>query len=96
MTDNHDPLAHLGLTPMQKLQLIARELARRNPDAAEALGEELVVASAIAKTPMQFGVSTRINGVTGQLEMRAGDLQGGYVEKRPDADYVEHKIDLDL
>ena len=96
MTDNnHDPLAHLDLTPLQKLQLIARELARRNPDAAEVLGEELTTAAAIEKTPMAFGVSTRINHLTHQLEMRAGDLQAGYVEKRPGADYVEHRLDLD-
>lgn len=95
MTDDHDPLAHLNLTPLQKLQLVARELARRNPDAAEVLGEELTTAAAVQKTPIRFGVSTRLNGVTGQLEMRAGDLQAGYVEKRPGADYVEHKLDIE-
>ena len=84
--------------PLDRLRHLARGMAASNPDAAEVLAEELARQARQAKAPLGFGITLRVNRVKGQIELRGGDIQRGYVEQDPDAVYAEYispPLDLD-
>jgi hypothetical protein len=77
---------------------IARELARRNPDAAEMFGDALSHSAREEKADHihGLGVATGISLFTGRLEMRAGELDR-YIDGKPAGDgYEEVVIPLPL
>ncbi len=60
---------------------LALQMALANPDAGEALALALGPASRSAKVGgLDFGISLRVNTLTGLPELRGGDLRRGYVE----------------
>ena len=56
----------------EQLLALARQLAASHPDAAAELGKRLVEEAAERKKLRGFGISLRVNFVTGRLEMRTG------------------------
>ena len=69
---------------------LALQMALANPDAAEALALSLGPAARSAKVGgANFGISLRVNTLTGLPELRGGDLRRGYVEPEVGAVYSE-------
>lgn len=73
---------------------LAAELARRNPDAAEVFGAALGRSAREEKAQHihGLGVATSISLFTGNLEMRAGELDRYIAGESPGAGYVEAVI----
>lgn len=82
----------------EMLGRIAAELARRNPDAAEVFGEALTHSAREEKADHMhgLGVATSISLFTGNLEMRAGELDRYIAGEEPGAGYVEVVVPLPL
>lgn len=69
---------------------LALAMAMANPDASEALAMSLGPAARSAKVGGQmFGISLRVNQLTGEPELRGGDLRRGYVRPEEGAVYSE-------
>ena len=74
------------MTDLQRLQDLARALARANADVSEMFAQELGRAARSAKVGgVSHGIVVRQNSLTGGMEIRGGMLNR-YIEGRPAGD----------
>lgn len=71
------------------LRRLAEGMATANPDAAEYLAEQMAGLARMAKAPLGFGIVVHYNDVREQIEIRGGDIAGGYWRGEPGAQYAE-------
>lgn len=78
---------------VDQLHALAQRAAAANPDAAEQLAPLLAREARIVKSGgVSCGIVLHLNGMTGGLELRSGDILGGYVLGDDEASYGEMRL----